>query len=115
MIWLDEIKKRMAAATPGPWMFNEDTRIHCGKENGHETLGEIVCEVPDDTYSRPAREYDAHFIANAPTDIDRLVKALEIAMGAMRIDIAGAGPLTGPIYHENIRTALAEIEGMGEK
>lgn len=44
----------------------------------------------------------------------RLLAEIESLKAAMRADIQGAGPTTGPIYHQNIRKALGlPAEGSG--
>jgi hypothetical protein len=44
----------------------------------------------------------------------RLLAEIESLKAAMRADIQGAGPTTGPIYHQNIREALGlPAEGSG--
>lgn len=71
---LEEIEKRLAAATPGPWA--EHT-------SGHYSLGELSKEIK----SVPNRvsicnmvygtSYDRNFIANAPTDIAYLLERVK--------------------------------------
>jgi hypothetical protein len=78
---LDEIRARLAAATPGPWKANDDGTI-----DGSE-YAEVICRGQVDCMAYCAGgtsviegdnlKADADLIANAPTDIARLLAALD--------------------------------------
>ncbi len=84
---LDEIKGRLAKATPGPWyvrggLTDEESgrpggippEVIATDLDGYESL---VC-APD---NRPLE--DAELIAHAPTDLSKLIQALEVANAAL--------------------------------
>jgi hypothetical protein len=66
---LDEIRGRLNAATPEPWMARSDGAV---AQVAHST-GEQKMVV---TYG-PTYTSDAEFIANAPTDVARLLNAVQ--------------------------------------
>lgn len=65
---LEEIRKRLDAATPGKWK-QEDQYVVCSK-------GFSIAEASYD----PRLIYNAQLIANAPQDLRRLLDALEVTM-----------------------------------
>jgi len=69
---LDAIKARLEAATPGPWKII----------GGNEYLTGIDAAVGSRDEGG-IRLHDAEFIANAPTDISRLLAAVEAATAAL--------------------------------
>lgn len=78
---LSLIKARLAAATPGPWKaFERGSWGGCGfgvattdnPSEQDEVKEWFVCES-----TLPSASNNAEFIAHAPTDIARLIKALE--------------------------------------
>ncbi len=69
MTRIDEIKKRLAAATPGPWLKHEAYHVIC---KVGEALHGIVCRLPP-------KDTDADLIANAPADLAYLIERLEAA------------------------------------
>jgi hypothetical protein len=88
MTRIDDIRKRLEAATPGPWEMNGSGPGYILEDatSGHA----IRCEVcpPEETIP-----IDYEFIANAPTDIAyllRLVEEYEAAMPAWDARIAAA-------------------------
>ena len=72
---LDEIRGRLEAATPGPWMVRSD---HAVAQVAHST-GEQKTTV---TYG-PTYRSDAEFIAHTPVDIARLLAAVEAGMDTL--------------------------------
>jgi hypothetical protein len=99
---IDDIRKRLEAATPGPWdMEREELSVHFSDEEQDaampDRLGPVyVSEFLSDSEDRI--EADASFITNAPTDIGyllRLVGELECTArlalrgGVMSNDVDG--------------------------
>lgn len=73
--WLDAIEARLAAATPGPWVLDWPGQC-CATYCVVAVAGADETSVAHNVTSKPA---DADFIANAPADIARLMKALRDA------------------------------------
>ena len=86
---LEDIKNRLAAATPGPW---KAFRVSVGGGTTSGVFEPIPGAKGTENYARPitgwfnshrramdsdAQHADAELIAHAPEDIARLVKALE--------------------------------------
>ena len=75
---LSEIKARLDAATPGPW-HESDVCDHVFQTNHITRDIWNICHAPlnglHDNWIN-----DKAFIANAPTDIARLIAALELAI-----------------------------------
>lgn len=75
---LDAIEARLAAATPGPWFYDEYDYINTSlidEETGQEYHQYLAQTANDMDYSREHNvKADGEFIANAPTDIAALVK-----------------------------------------
>lgn len=70
-----EIEGRLAAATPGPW-----TGSLCGEEvYAHGDVEAVVADLCGTIGNDKQHEYNTEFIANAPTDIAALIKALKDA------------------------------------
>ena len=78
---LGDIKRRLAAATPGPWEHEEEGNMGCGEvfTANPDLYGGNIAAPSGDLYPRSgySPKDDMVFIANAPTDIARLVAALE--------------------------------------
>lgn len=73
LTYLDEIRKRCDAATPWPWNVT--------LEDGHETIW-----LDEDKEMVPSI-YDLNFIDASRTDVDRLERALRVAVNKMeRLD-----------------------------
>lgn len=71
---LEEIEKRLAAATPGPWA--EHTSGHYGLEGLSKEVKSVpnrvsICDMVYGT------SYDRDLIANAPTDIAALLAVVK--------------------------------------
>ena len=102
---LDEIKARLAARTPG------DT--WCRGPITPDSSGTFVRSI-DGSFVAECRgkraEADAHFIAYAPTDIQRLAKALEYALTVLPIELQHGRPKTAKEdfkeYMEDVRAIL---------
>jgi hypothetical protein len=96
---LEEIKGRLQAATPGPWKMDEGSY--------HVFRGEdMICA---DLYTEP----DAEFIANAPTDIERLVAAVEeiaslVTLAETLCEMNGTEKRLASVPVVQIRYALSE-------
>lgn len=79
---LDQIKNRLAAATPGPWA-NETYGIYGGKGQYDEIIEREV-DCMSYCYGGTARMIiepaNRELIANAPTDLAALITALESVM-----------------------------------
>ncbi len=87
---LSEIRKRLEAATPGPWMWwTSCSWRRLGTEDQSTTIMEPItqqCDNHPDLYFRNGgyRGPDATFIANAPTDIAYLLRVIEEYEAEMR-------------------------------
>ena len=90
---LSEIRERLEAATPGPWEYFGEALMGSVIRGGNQPSILGVAVDPDESQER-RRECmgknwcrDAHFIANAPSDIRWLlerVEALERENGGLR-------------------------------
>lgn len=116
---LAEIKERLAKATPGPWLI----RSHAGYSG--LTYNQVTRDGRNDCIqvfrtNEPQLLANAHFIAHAPTDIARLVLALERADAALaeyakEYVVLGVALSQGPLRAENARAELVSIlEGTDE-
>lgn len=81
--WVDEIEKRLNAATPGPWS------IHRSDQDGGDI--DFVVESPRmkavaycQEFAIPTCKLNAEFIAHAPVDIAKLIKAHKIMVEALQ-------------------------------
>ncbi len=75
---LDKIKERLAKATPGPWKNDTgNPMIHGPKGEGEVSK---ACEV---FMNKNKRMSNADLIAHAPTDLSKLIQALEVANAAL--------------------------------
>jgi hypothetical protein len=85
---LDEIKARLAAATPGPWVADTGTRGDCvvWGPNGRFLMNMQAephwIEYPGEkrSVSFDVDRRDAEFIAGARTDLARLTAAVEAVL-----------------------------------
>lgn len=102
--YLQEIKAREQAATPGPWEF------YCyGRYEDHD---EAVFENPIDEYEISVKE-DAAFIAHARTDIPALAAEIE---RLQKLYTALAEDMAAMTKHKNtlekaLRMACGKIGG----
>ena len=81
---LDDIKGRLAAATPGPWEWDEEGFMGCGQvyTMHPDVLGGNIAAPSGDLYPRSgySPKDDMQFIAAAPVDVARLTRAVEEAL-----------------------------------
>ena len=81
MTRLDEIKARIAAATPGPWAWSRTPAATNDYDHGilWSASNREVIEVvaPADGPEIETTKADAALIANAPADLELLVEAVE--------------------------------------
>ncbi len=73
------IKARLSAATPGPWGM---TRVMCEATEILQVYSESTQnpECSGEWVAEPANRADQELIAHAPTDLARLIQALEKCM-----------------------------------
>lgn len=74
MLDLEPIKRRLAAATPGPWTPTRRDDIAGGQVYGADGL--VICEM---TFARPEDVSDANgqLVGHAPADLAALVAEVE--------------------------------------
>lgn len=125
---LEQIRERHAAASPAPWAVMDVNDAGEGQnfiDVYSETDGlEVVCHLPDPAnYStRRGLQNDASFIAHAPTDMAKLLAAvdatLELADKAAALCPPGEWPETGSMAEAAIadwgrayRTAIEKALG----
>lgn len=72
---LKEMKERLEKATGGQWEYQHDGHIAFEFGSGETVLGKLF-DAPND-------ENDARFIAHARTDIERLIRIVEIQQAAL--------------------------------
>jgi hypothetical protein len=102
---LDEIRARLAAATPGPW-GEDDCIVHVADSMDRE----YFCWVAGEEAQGEQQEKDAELICHAPEDIAWLLAKCERYREALReIDDS---MLTGQQAREVAREVLSE-EGDG--
>ena len=71
MTRINEIKERLANATPGPWEYIDGSVLAFIASEGEK------CVVADEGMGK--WKYDGRFIAHAPTDIAYLLRIAEAA------------------------------------
>lgn len=64
--WLDQIEKRVKAATPGEWYVGQ----YCINSKINEDRYDGICEKPN--------KDSAEFIAHSPTDIAKLIETVKV-------------------------------------
>lgn len=89
---IEDIKARVAAATPGPWVADEEWWVCQPGEDGDIIVDGSVFPDPR----------DAAFIAHARTDIPDLLRVVEAAA-----DLAGRYPA---MAWTDLRAALADLD-----
>jgi hypothetical protein len=107
---LDDIKARVAAATPGPWEVIDliGSRPAAASVWTDEDGDHDVC------LSEETSPADAAFIAHARTDIPDLLRVVEAAMAVVEMTRAAAVQLLATVEAEGVvvddetRTALLE-------
>ena len=80
---INEIRKRLAAATPGPWLWCYDGSS-TWSIGPHDPQVERVARTERYKNDWDAGSANAQLIANAPTDIAFLLSRLEAAEKALR-------------------------------
>lgn len=76
--YLDQIKKRLEAATPGPWHIGHVSQVGDGEESADidGPNGEEIAHV--------FQRADQSLIASAPTDIYKLIRIVEVQQEALK-------------------------------
>lgn len=110
MTWLDEIKARLEAATPGPWQAMTEITYPVG----HTPL---VCRAVGPRYfEHPGKLHevwakaDSKLIASAPTDIKNLLEAIRVknrCLSALKSAYENDYPNDEQDYLETIKQGLA--------
>jgi len=78
--WLEEIKERVAKASPGPWEF-ERIAWDRGDFSYEKNDKDSFIAIYEDNYTkRMQAKFDADLIFNSRTDIPRLIKVLEASI-----------------------------------
>lgn len=87
MTRLEEIKARLAAATPGPWKVDEGNWAVERRQNRSFVCG--IADIPDSEFQNARSEVDPYkngeFIANAPSDIEWLIKRVARLEEALKL------------------------------
>jgi len=91
---LDEIRAREAAATPGPWRWDEYQHVLIAADQPNEWTGECVMNVwgYDFETSWRNKKLDGEFIVNAREDIPFLlaeIERLELALTTATVEVHG--------------------------
>lgn len=103
----DSIRARLAAATEGPWSWDDDPDLT--QDSVWANDGDIVASTYGSTAKGSTDADDARFIANARQDIPALLKALDLAEKALdhaehyECDFA---------WCREFRDALADLEAL---
>lgn len=101
---LDGIRGRLTAATPGPW-FSSRYYVGAGDDPTDPDIELAVASLKD----------DATFIAAAPTDVARLVSAVEAVLGlteaTKHTHRLGGLPI---VFVEDVRAAIEAALKEGE-
>lgn len=115
--WLKEVKERLAKATPGPWVFANDSYEPTNKLWARFLLGkdEAVVIAADD-YHMEFERVDAEFIAHARTDLETAIAVIEryeAALVEMHANQCGLSirmdrPCDQMWYQDMIEEALAD-------
>lgn len=110
MTWRDEIRARLKAATPGPWEHVEpnadegDIRVQAYHHHKRTVIHDC------DAVAWKLKPEDAAFISQCPTDINRLLEALSVAMEAL--EYYAPSP---DWYGDKAKEARERIEKLGEE
>lgn len=106
MLDIEQIRARLAAATPGPWMeWAESGDYWIGRccDDVPEKDAEWVCDSGD------MSDENTEFVAHAPSDIAALIKELEAARAFIEeAEYAASHDCEEPTY--TLQTALNEYE-----
>ncbi|WP_427130366.1 hypothetical protein [Pseudarthrobacter sp. S9] len=106
---IEQIRERLAAATPGPWFQGRDSK-HL--ENAKEVYSEREPSSTSEDICTAWYPTDAEFIAHAPTDMARLIAAVD-AVTALAERWERTPALRRGTMARDIRTALTTALGGG--
>jgi hypothetical protein len=81
--YIAEVRERLANATPGPWIVNDDYFPIEVWTNPQDTKIACLDQRTDFSPGKTKCFNNAVLIAHAPTDLDKLTTALELAVGAL--------------------------------
>lgn len=76
--WLDEISKRLEAATPGPWQVEYMSIVDCVPTNFN--LDKVIADVVIEN----KRDENLEFIAHSPTDIAKLIENVKVMVKCLQ-------------------------------
>ena len=80
---LDPIKARLAAATPGPWTSDSDGWVESDHSGQYVVSADAAADRESDPDLVTMPDADRALIENAPTDLAKLVAALEAAIAVV--------------------------------
>lgn len=112
---LEAIRKRVDAATPGPWFWLDDGRLY--SDGANKVIGEVI-EGKDETWF-DIFDTNAEFIAHAREDVPKLLSLVECQKAELeRLNdlLNNASEITKQLidekhyYMDELRKANAEIE-----
>lgn len=117
---LDEIKKRLSEATPGPWEPRcSPTWVgHDADAISTQACGPEITRKRDDTVGLVIQvKNDAEFIAHSRQDIEDLVKCVELMREALRDVLDSKALSEAPAYNYSeaifrANEALAQVEAI---
>ena len=101
MRYIDEIKARLAAATPWPWI---------AKELGDAGLKIVLTDNSNLAVAQKLFPQDAEFVAHAPADIAALLRVADAAKLAQAAFYGGMKPLSDAIAKDALDAALTELD-----
>lgn len=113
---IDEIENRLKAATPGPWVSIKNEVRTTVPSKRDPNWCDWICKCQVIPLAHESNLTNAEFIAHAPTDIERLIKAHRIMREALE-----AHKIIWARWHQNekhecmveckiICEALAEVD-----
>lgn len=113
---LDQIRERLSKATPGPfWTFNGTGVFTEGKE-GLSLPSE--CQHCGASFDCDNIEADSEFLAHARTDVEKLIKALELAVEQRNLaiyDASGCYDYDPETYYKKNDAAIeAVLRGLND-
>lgn len=115
---LREIEMRLEAATPGPWFIDgAEVRADGSPDTTNSGVADCtfkICEVPRLTEKLDGFASDREFIAHAPTDINRLLSALRLAVERHKLSTELSEHAARQVYEQTLEE-LAEILNGGSE
>lgn len=99
--YLEQIKLRLSEATPGPWYINKSN-----KKKFSENPSDFTDKVAFDIRKRS----DAILISSAPSDLDRLIRIVEVL--SYEIKIARDGLAAKGMGNAALEEALVKSEAI---